>query len=166
MQVYGRNTLKYAQNLCSNMEMAVLWCSESLIKLATLPVGGGEQGFNIKHILIVACYKSHFHPRTLRWMPDYTGSSWWADWDRTQWHFCSISATEFRDLDGPALDISGGNTTGSADESIQLDFYFAQASESTVHAGVSSDRFSRAVTFLPSLRSRQSTNAHSRTRFS
>ena len=43
-----------------------------------------------------------------------------------------ISATEIMNLDGPALDLSGGNTTDPADESILLDFYFAQAGKSRV----------------------------------
>ena len=43
-----------------------------------------------------------------------------------------ISATEFRNLDGPALDLSGGNTTDPVEEGILLDFYFAQAGKSRV----------------------------------
>jgi hypothetical protein len=43
-----------------------------------------------------------------------------------------ISATEFRNLDGPALNLSCGNTTDPIEEGILLDFYFAQAGKSRV----------------------------------
>ena len=43
-----------------------------------------------------------------------------------------ISAAEFRNLDGQALDLSGGNTTDPEEEQILLDFYFAQAGKSRV----------------------------------
>ena len=43
-----------------------------------------------------------------------------------------ISATEFRDLPGPALDLSEGNTTDPDEEKILLDFYFRQAAKGRV----------------------------------
>jgi len=43
-----------------------------------------------------------------------------------------ISATEFRDLLGPALDLSEGNTTDPDEEKILLDFYFRQAAKGRV----------------------------------
>ena len=43
-----------------------------------------------------------------------------------------ISATEFRNLDGPALNLSGGNTTYPTEEGLLLGFYFAQAGKSRV----------------------------------
>ena len=42
------------------------------------------------------------------------------------------SATEFRNLDGSALDLFGGNTADPDEEVILLDFYFAQAGKSRV----------------------------------
>ena len=43
--------------------MFVIWWSESPI--TSLPVGGSDQGFNIRNILIWAGSKTDFHPRTL-----------------------------------------------------------------------------------------------------
>ena len=43
-----------------------------------------------------------------------------------------ISAAEFRDLDGPALDLSDGNTTDPIEEDILLDFYFSQVGKGRV----------------------------------
>ena len=43
-----------------------------------------------------------------------------------------ISAPEFRDLSGPALDLSEGNTVDPEEEQILLDFYFRQAAKGRV----------------------------------
>jgi hypothetical protein len=70
MQVYGQNTLKCVENLSCNTKLFVIWWLKSLVTSATNQVGGSDQEFNIKNILISAYSKSHFSSQNLDVMSD------------------------------------------------------------------------------------------------